>query len=128
MTTHSSILAWRIPWIAEPGGLQSTGLQSRTQLKRQRTHTPGALPGPGIKPVSPVPHALRVDASPAEPLGKSLTFKVVFIGVWLIYNAMFISTLQQSESVTLVHMSAFIGAFPNAGHCRALHRVSCALL
>ena len=27
MTTHSSILAWRIPWIEEPGGLQSTGLQ-----------------------------------------------------------------------------------------------------
>ena len=23
MTTHSSILAWRIPWTAEPGGLQS---------------------------------------------------------------------------------------------------------
>ena len=22
MTTHSSILAWRIPWIKEPGGLQ----------------------------------------------------------------------------------------------------------
>ena len=27
MATHSSILAWRIPWIEEPGGLQSTGLQ-----------------------------------------------------------------------------------------------------
>ena len=27
MTTHSSILAWRIPWTEEPGGLQSTGLQ-----------------------------------------------------------------------------------------------------
>ena len=27
MTTHSSILAWRIPWIEEPGGLQSIGLQ-----------------------------------------------------------------------------------------------------
>ena len=27
MTTHSRILAWRIPWIEEPGGLQSTGLQ-----------------------------------------------------------------------------------------------------
>ena len=26
MATHSSILAWRIPWIEEPGGLQSTGL------------------------------------------------------------------------------------------------------
>ena len=25
--THSSILAWRIPWIEEPGGLQSKGLQ-----------------------------------------------------------------------------------------------------
>ena len=25
ITTHSSILAWRIPWTEEPGGLQSTG-------------------------------------------------------------------------------------------------------
>ena len=27
MATHSSILAWRIPWTGEPGGLQSTGSQ-----------------------------------------------------------------------------------------------------
>ena len=27
MATHSSILAWRIPWTKEPGGLQSMGLQ-----------------------------------------------------------------------------------------------------
>ena len=27
MLTHSSILAWRIPWTEEAGGLQSTGLQ-----------------------------------------------------------------------------------------------------
>ena len=27
MTTHSSILAWRIPWTEEPGGLQSMGSQ-----------------------------------------------------------------------------------------------------
>ena len=27
MATHSSILAWGIPWTEEPGGLQSTGLQ-----------------------------------------------------------------------------------------------------
>ena len=27
MVTHCSILAWRIPWTEEPGGLQSTGLQ-----------------------------------------------------------------------------------------------------
>ena len=27
MATHSSILAWKIPWAEEPGGLQSMGLQ-----------------------------------------------------------------------------------------------------
>ena len=27
MATHSSILAWRLPWTEEPGGLQSTGSQ-----------------------------------------------------------------------------------------------------
>jgi len=27
MVTHSSILAWRIPWTEEPGGLSSAGLQ-----------------------------------------------------------------------------------------------------
>ena len=26
MATHSSILAWRIPWTEEPGGLQSIGV------------------------------------------------------------------------------------------------------
>ena len=28
MTTHSSILAWRIPWTEEPGRLQSSGIQT----------------------------------------------------------------------------------------------------
>ena len=28
MATHSSILAWEIPWMEEPGGLQSTGSQN----------------------------------------------------------------------------------------------------
>ena len=27
MATHSSILAWKIPWTEEPGGLQAMGLQ-----------------------------------------------------------------------------------------------------
>ena len=27
MTTHSTILAWKIPWTEEPGGLPSLGLQ-----------------------------------------------------------------------------------------------------
>ena len=39
MATHSSILAWRIPWTEVPGRLQSMGSQSRTQLKQLNTHT-----------------------------------------------------------------------------------------
>ena len=27
MATHSSMLAWRVPWTEEPGGLQSMGSQ-----------------------------------------------------------------------------------------------------
>ena len=34
MATHSSIIAWRIPWTEEPGGLQSTRSQKdQTQLR-----------------------------------------------------------------------------------------------
>ena len=32
MATHSSVLAWKIPWTEEPGGLQSMGLKSSTGL------------------------------------------------------------------------------------------------
>ena len=32
MATHSSLLAWRNPWMEEPGGLQSMGLQSQARL------------------------------------------------------------------------------------------------
>ena len=32
MVTHSGTLAWETPWTEEPGGLQSTGSQSRTRL------------------------------------------------------------------------------------------------
>ena len=30
--THSSVLAWKLPWTEEPGRLQSMGSQSRTEL------------------------------------------------------------------------------------------------
>ena len=32
MASHSSTLAWRVPWMEEPGGLQSMGSLSRTRL------------------------------------------------------------------------------------------------
>ena len=37
METQSSVLAWEIPWTEEPGGLQSTQLQSQMQLGQQTT-------------------------------------------------------------------------------------------
>ena len=39
MSTHSSVLAWRIPWTEEPGGLQSMGPQSQTLLKQLSIET-----------------------------------------------------------------------------------------
>ena len=39
VATHSSILAWRIPWTEEPGGPQSIGLQSQTWPKWPNTPT-----------------------------------------------------------------------------------------
>ena len=38
METHSSILVWRIPRTEEPGGVQSMGSQSQTQLKQLSMH------------------------------------------------------------------------------------------
>ena len=53
MSTHSSILAWRIPWTEESGGLQSMQSQRVTQLS-DFTFTP----------------ALQVDSLPTELSGK----------------------------------------------------------
>ena len=42
MATHSNILAWRIPWTEEPGGLQSMGLQESDMTEVTKytcTHT-----------------------------------------------------------------------------------------
>ena len=47
MATHSSTLAWKIPWMEEPGGLQSMGSLSRTRLPETGR---GEAPGPGNGP------------------------------------------------------------------------------
>ena len=39
MVTHSSILAWKIPWIEEPGGLQFMGLQRVRHDRRDLAHS-----------------------------------------------------------------------------------------
>ena len=38
MAAHSSILAWRIPWTEDPGGLQSMGCEE-LDMTEQLTHT-----------------------------------------------------------------------------------------
>ena len=45
MATHSSILAWRIPWTEEPGGLQSMGSQRVSDMTEHLTllHASAAL-------------------------------------------------------------------------------------
>ena len=44
MATHSSILAWRIPWIEEPGGLQSMWSQRVGGNRATRHIQPECLP------------------------------------------------------------------------------------
>ena len=39
MAAHSNVLAWRVPWTEEPGGLQSRGSQESDTTAPQNTHT-----------------------------------------------------------------------------------------
>ena len=48
MATHSSILAWRIPWTEEPGGLQSVGVIESDTTKQLYTHTHTHTPPPTV--------------------------------------------------------------------------------
>ena len=51
MATHSSILAWEIPWTEKSGGLQFMGLQmNQTQLSMLMPHNKAAIPFLGICP------------------------------------------------------------------------------
>ena len=45
MATHSSILAWRIPRMGEPGGLLSLGSHSQTRLKQLSSSSSSILNG-----------------------------------------------------------------------------------
>ena len=38
MATHSSVLAWRIPWMEEPGGLQSMGSKESDTTEQLHFH------------------------------------------------------------------------------------------
>ena len=59
MATHSRILAWKIPWTEEPGGLQCMGSWSLTRLSVHTTPT-HIHPVPLASPVAGtlLPHCL----------------------------------------------------------------------
>ena len=84
MAPHSSMLAWRIPWTKEPGGLQSVGPQSQTRLT-MHTHilldqlkcylkkimAMGWEQGRGVlrKPRASVSHLLQLGPVEPKPTG-----------------------------------------------------------
>ena len=81
MTTHSSILAWRIPWTEEPGRLQSMGLQkSQTRLsdfhfihlfKNQQS-------GPNLRAFALIPSGLLFSQVSICKAPSSTSFEPVF--------------------------------------------------
>jgi len=62
MPTHSSILAWRMPWSEEPGGPQSMGSQRIRHNKRDLAHST-----PPLSLGSLVPHLCSVTFSSLLP-------------------------------------------------------------
>ena len=69
MATHSSTLAWEIPWTQEPGRLQSMGFSRQEYWSGLPFASPEDLPDPEIEPRSPT---LQADSLPSEPPGNLL--------------------------------------------------------
>ena len=57
----------------------------------------------------------------------TLFFKLIFLGVLLLYNVMLVSAEQQSESAICVYIHLFSGFPFHLGHHRARSRVPCAI-
>ena len=76
MAIHSRILAWKIPWAEEPGGLQSMGLQeSDTTLRLNHHHhhhqCPTSCGLPRTAPRPREPHALCTADSELGNVGRN---------------------------------------------------------
>ena len=69
VATHSSILAWRIPWTEEPVGLQSMGSQRLSDLAHTHTWPYLVLSGKGKEGSAP----LIFDSSPVSQISQFST-------------------------------------------------------
>ena len=88
VATHSNIPSWEIPWMEEPGGLQSMRLQSQTAGVTEgtrHTHSKMSWCWCGV-----------------------IFFKLVFAGAELLYNAVSISVVPQGESAIHIHTSPLL--------------------
>ena len=74
MLTHSSLLAWRIPWTEEPGGLQSTGSKELDTTKKDAYTLQTVLPlVPCIRMTgTPLKGRRNVGMVPSQPHPASL--------------------------------------------------------
>ena len=92
MVTHSSILAWRIPWTEEPGGLQFMRLQSQMQLTLSHffpTIYTSLMLVSSLRPGKALlahlssegcPFVGRSEMSPKRPAGTPLASVVMLVG------------------------------------------------
>ena len=71
MAPHSSTLACRNPWTEEPGGLQSTGSQSRTRLKPLGTHADMVSPDGALQGGQRLELPPWTDSSPRQNLNRT---------------------------------------------------------
>ena len=94
MATHSSILAWKIPWTEEPGGLQSMGslrvghnwmtslsLFTFMHWKRKWQPTPVFLPGE-----SQGRGSLGQSQTRLKQLSSSSSSSSIYVGITLLYS------------------------------------------
>ena len=97
MAAHFSVLACRIPWTEEPGGLQTMESQSCTRLKRlsKQACTPFRTQGEQGEPVHP---ALELKGSPdGHRTGRVKRLKYICIVETSVFAAVFSVTTGDTE-------------------------------
>ena len=100
---NSSILAWRIPWTEEPGGLQSRGSQSRTQLSNFTfTFYRASLVAHEVKNPPAMQETWVRSLSQKDPLEKGMTTHFIILA-WRIPWTGEPGGLQSMDSQRVVH-------------------------